>query len=107
MPDTKRYPNPWVFGPAIIGLIIGGWLGYFIAALSGSSTAGSIVAAAVAALSSAVGVAIVAVLAIRSFDEWRYAAAEGRPAPQVGCEMPNSDPMHPDTDTTENQEPRT
>lgn len=88
----RRYPNPWVFGPATVGMIIGAWLGYFIAELSGAGTALAVVAAAVSGIAAAVGVGTVAVLAIRSFDEWRIAAEGGLPAPEVGCEVPPSDP---------------
>jgi hypothetical protein len=87
----KRYPNPWVFGPAAIGLAIGGWLGYFIAELSGTGTAAAVALAVLAGLSAAVGVGIVAVLALRSFDEWRTAEEQGLPAPGVGCEAPEPD----------------
>ncbi|MDF1594535.1 MAG: hypothetical protein P1T08_00370 [Acidimicrobiia bacterium] len=84
----RRYPNPWVFGPATVGLIIAAWLGYFIAKLSGSGPSAAVAFAAVAGLVAAVGVAVVAVLAIRSFDEWKTAQEQGLPAPEVGCEVP-------------------
>jgi hypothetical protein len=87
----KRYPNPWVFGPAVIGMVIGGWLGYFIAELSGTGTVVAVVLAALAGLAAAVGVGIVAVLALRSFDEWKIAEERGVPPPGVGCEVPDPD----------------
>ena len=87
----KRYPNPWVFGPALIGLIIGAWLGYFISELSGTGTFLAVVIAALTGLVAAAGVGIVAVLAIRSFDEWRTAQERGLPPPTVGCEVPDPD----------------
>lgn len=87
----KRYPNPWVFGPAAIGMAIGGWLGYFIAELSGTGTVAAVALAVLAGLAAAIGVGIVAVLALRSFDEWKTAEERGLPAPGVGCEVPEPD----------------
>ncbi len=84
----RRYPNPWVFVPALGGMVIAGWLGYFFAELSGSGTAVALVVAVVAGIAAALGVGTVAVLAIRSFDEWRSAERDGRPPPEVGCEVP-------------------
>jgi len=82
----RRYPNPWVFGPAAIGLLIGGWLGYFIAELSGTGTGLALALAAISGLAAATGVGIVAVLALRSFAEWKKAEEQGLPPPGVGCE---------------------
>lgn len=90
----RRSPNPWVFIPALAGMVIGGWLGYFFAELSGSGTALALVVAALAGIAAAFGVGTVAVLAIRSFEEWRAAEREGRPAPGVGCEVPEQESEH-------------
>lgn len=87
----RRYPNPWVFLPALIGLVIGAWLGYFIAELSGSGTALAIALALLSGVAAAFGVGVVAVLAIRSFDEWKTAQERGLPPPTVGCEVPDPD----------------
>ena len=87
----RRYPNPWVFGPAGLGLIIGAWLGYFIAELSGTGTVAAVAIAAITGISAAIGVGIVSVLAIRSFAEWKIAEEKGAPAPGVGCEVPEPD----------------
>lgn len=86
-----RYPNPWVFLPALVGLVIGAWLGYFIASLSGSGTALAVVLAVLSGTAAAFGVGVVAVLAIRSFDEWKTAQERGLPPPTVGCEVPPQD----------------
>ena len=87
----RRYPNPWVFGPATVGLAIAAWLGYFLAKLSGAGSASAVLTAVVSGLVAAIGVGIVAVLAIRSFAEWKHAQEQGLPAPGVGCEVPDPD----------------
>lgn len=88
---VRRYPNPWVFVPSAVGFVIAAWLGYFLAELSGTGTALAVIIAIVAGVVAAFGVGTVAVLAIRSFAEWRAAEEEGRPAPGVGCEVPEPD----------------
>lgn len=88
---VRRYPNPWVFIPAAVGFVIAGWLGYFLAELSGTGTAPAVAIAVVAGILAAFGVGTVAVLAIRSFAEWRAAEEQGLPAPGVGCEVPEAD----------------
>ena len=94
-----RHLNPWVLWPVLIAGSVGGVIGWIVTAIScqpATCVATSGAVAVVAALVSALGVGVVAVLAIRSLAEWREAQDRGLPAPEVGCEVP----PEPDRPTT-------
>ena len=88
---TRRYPNPWFVIPTLFGTIIGAGLGWSVtsatcgqAACNGWAT----VAAIVSGLIGMFGVGTVAVLAIRSAEEFQRASSAGEPEPGPGCEVP-------------------
>lgn len=86
----KRYPNPWVVGPAIIGGILGGSIAYALTACSGFCGSGLFWGTAIGLLT-AIGFGTVAVLADRSIGEWREATARGLEPPSPGCEVPEEE----------------
>ncbi len=90
-----RLPNPWVLIPVLIGTIIGGVIGWSVTTVScrpaGCSTAAVLVGFGTA-LGTAIGVLIVAVLALRSLNEWQQATRRGEEPPGPGCEVPQPDP---------------
>ncbi|MDH3259722.1 MAG: hypothetical protein OEM81_13070 [Acidimicrobiia bacterium] len=92
----RRLPNPWVLIPVALGFVIGGFIGWSVTTVScrpdGCVTAASLVGAG-AALSTAVGVLVVAVLVLRSLNEWQQAVRRGEEPPGPGCEVtqPNGD----------------
>ena len=70
----RRLPNPWVTVPTLLAGIAGGVVGYLVTDAScgpGSCGLAAAITAVVAGLVIAGGVAVVAVLALRSLDEHR------------------------------------
>jgi hypothetical protein len=90
-----RLPNPWVLIPVMVGAVIGGVIGWSVTTV-GCEPNGCAVAAAivggVAALATAAGILVVAVLALRSLNEWQQATQRGEEPPGPGCEVPQPDP---------------
>jgi hypothetical protein len=91
----RRYPNPWVAVPVLIGFLIGGIIGWSVTTVScgpeGCPTAAVLVAIG-SALLTAAGVLVVTVLVIRSLAEWQAASRKGEEPPGPGCEVPQPDP---------------
>lgn len=91
----RRLPNPWVLIPVVIGGLIGGLIGWSVTTVScrpdGCVTMAVLVGMG-AALVTAGGVLVVAVLAIRSLNEWQEAERRGEEPPGPGCEGPQPDP---------------
>ena len=90
----RRLPNPWVLIPVALGFVIGGLIGWSVTTVScrpdGCVTMAVLVGVG-AALVTAAGVLVVAVLAIRSLNEWQQAASRGEESPGPGCEVPQPD----------------
>ena len=90
----RRLPNPWVLIPVALGFVIGGLIGWSVTTVScrpdGCVTMAVLVGIG-AALVTAAGVLVVAVLAIRSLNEWQQAAGRGEEPPGPGCEVPQPD----------------
>ena len=66
-------PNPWVWGPTAAGFVVGaviGWIVTRLGCLPEGCLAWQVVAALLTGFGAAVGIMIVAVLAVRSFEEW-------------------------------------
>ena len=93
----QRLPNPWVLIPVIVGAAIGGVIGWSVTTVScrpaGCPTAAVLVGVG-AALATAAGILVVAVLALRSLNEWQQATQRGEEPPGPGCEVPQPDPEH-------------
>lgn len=69
-----RLPNPRIAAPILLAATAGGVVGYSVTDAScapGSCPVAAVSVAVIAALGTAVGVAVVVVLAVRSFAEWR------------------------------------
>lgn len=89
--DRRRVPSPWVTIPTLLGGILGGSLGYSLTRIlctSGTCLTSSIVTGVLGGLAAAGGFATVAILALRSIQEWQGAKEAGQPPPTVGCEVP-------------------
>lgn len=86
----RRYPNPWVVGPALVGGALGGAIAYALVQCEGLCLRG-VTWAVAAGLATAFGFGTVAVLADRSIAEWRSAAEHGVEPPGPGCEVPEGD----------------
>jgi hypothetical protein len=70
----RRFPNPWVAVPVLVAGIAGGVVGYLVTDAScapGSCALAAGITAVLAGAIIAAGVGVVAVLALRSFDEHR------------------------------------
>ncbi len=91
----RRLPNPWVLIPVLLGTVIGGVIGWSVTTVScrpeGCVTSAVLVGIG-SALVTAVGVLVVAVLALRSLNEWQQAVRRGEEPPGPGCEVPQPDP---------------
>lgn len=91
----RRLPNPWVLIPVLLGLVIGGIIGWSVTTVTcrpeGCVTAAALVGVG-AAVVTAAGVLVVAVLALRSINEWQQAVRRGQEPPGPGCEVPQPDP---------------
>lgn len=91
----QRLPNPWVLIPVTVGAVIGGVIGWSVTTVScrpaGCPTAAALVGVG-AALVTAAGILVVAVLALRSLNEWQQASQRGEEPPGPGCEVPRPDP---------------
>lgn len=99
-----RRPNPWIIGPAVAMGIAGVIIGRAVARASCSAghdpalgpppncTGAEWGVAIAVGLTVFVGVLIVAVLAARSFEEWRRHTDSGSPPPGPGCEAPEETP---------------
>ena len=91
----QRLPNPWVLIPVIVGAAIGGVIGWSVTTVScrpaGCPTAAVLVGVG-AAIATAAGILVVAVLALRSLNEWQQATQRGEEPPGPGCEVPQPDP---------------
>ena len=91
----RRLPNPWVLIPVLLGTVIGGAIGWSVTTVScrpeGCVTAAVLVGVG-SALVTAIGVLVVAVLVLRSLNEWQQAVRRGEEPPGPGCEVPQPDP---------------
>jgi uncharacterized membrane protein len=91
----RRLPNPWVLIPVALGFVIGGVIGWSVTTVScrpeGCVTGAALVGVG-AAVATAAGVLVVAVLALRSLNEWQQAARRGEDPPGPGCEVSRPDP---------------
>ena len=70
----RRIPNPWILIPAVVAATGGAVVGYFVTDASCGTSSCPALAGTVAAISgiaTAVGIGVVAVLALKSFAEWR------------------------------------
>ncbi len=83
-------PNPWFFVPVAVSLALGFGLGWMMAGVScgGSCPVSQWVTALIVGIGIAGGVGVVAVLGIRSMDEYRVAQDRGQEPPGPGCEVP-------------------
>ncbi|HDH03743.1 MAG TPA: hypothetical protein ENH15_05810 [Actinobacteria bacterium] len=84
-----RSSNPWVLAALVVALLAGGFIGGIVTAISCSPNTCLPNVVAIALLSgivTAIGVGVVAVLAVRSLGEWRTAGEQGTPLPEPGCE---------------------
>jgi len=88
--SVRRYPNPWVFIPALGGGLLGGGIAYALAACE-RLCLGGLLWGIVIGVATAVGFGTVAVLADRSIGEWRAAAAQSKPHPSPGSELSDDD----------------
>jgi len=90
----RRLPNPWVMIPVMIALVIGGVIGWSVTTVScrpdGCAASAALIGIG-AAVATAVGVLVVAVLALRSLNEWQQAVRRGEEPPGPGCEVPQPD----------------
>jgi hypothetical protein len=80
--------------PVLIGFAIGGVIGWSVMTVGCRPDGCVPLAAAVgagAAFVTAAGVLVVAVLAIRSLNEWQQANSRGEEPPGPGCEVPHTD----------------
>lgn len=94
MSDRRRVPSPWVMLPTLIGGLVGGMIGYSltrILCVEGSCMPSSVIVGLLSGLGAAVGFGTIAVLALRSIQEWQSAKTVGGPMPTVGCEVPEDD----------------
>lgn len=91
----RRLPNPWVLIPVLLGAVIGGVIGWSVTTVS-CRPQGCVPAAVLVGIGSglvtAIGVLVVAVLVLRSLNEWQQAVRRGEEPPGPGCEVPQPDP---------------
>lgn len=90
----RRFPNPWVLIPVVAGFVIGGVIGWSVTTVScrpDGCSAQAVLVGVGAALVTAAGVLVVAVLALRSLNEWQQALRRGEEPPGPGCEVPQAD----------------
>ena len=93
----RRRPNPWFFLPVVLGLAIGGVLGWLIAGVGCTDCVASQASFGVlGALVIGAGVGVVMVLVIRSLDEHNERTAQGLPDVGVGCEVPDDGDSAPE-----------
>jgi hypothetical protein len=91
----RRRPNPWFFLPVLLGIAIGGVLGWLIVGVGcDDCVASQATFAGIGGLVIGSGVGVVMVLVIRSLDEHKARSEQGLPDVGVGCEVPEE----PDTD---------
>ena len=86
----RRFPNPWVLIPVLIGLVVGGVIGWSVTTVSCRPDGCGLEAGLVgvgAALATGIGVLVVAVLVIRSLSEWQEANRRGEEPPGPDCEV--------------------
>ncbi len=81
--------SPWVALSVILAFLAGGFIGWMVTAISCQPescvmTAGGVGLAT--GIITAIGVGVVAALAVKSLGEWRSAAEQRREAPGPGCE---------------------
>jgi high-affinity Fe2+/Pb2+ permease len=91
----RRFPNPWVLIPVLLGAAIGGVIGWSVTTVScrpDSCVTGAVLVGIGSALVTAIGVLVVAVLVLRSLNEWQQAVRKGEEPPGPGCEVPQPDP---------------
>lgn len=83
-------PNPWFFLPVLASALLGGALGWMMAGVScgGACWVSQSITAVLVGGSIAAGVGVVAVLGIRSMDEYRRSQELGQEPPGPGCEVP-------------------
>lgn len=70
-------PNPWIAVPVVVSTVAGWIIGYFVIQAScapNACTAGAVSIGLLAAAGAGGGVAVVAILAVRSIAEWREQA---------------------------------
>jgi hypothetical protein len=84
-------PNPWVWVPVVFGFGVGaviGWVVTGLTCLPDGCLGWQVLSALAVGLGAAVGVLVVAVLAIRSFEEWHQVRNRDHPPRSPGCEAP-------------------
>lgn len=92
--NGRRFPNPWVVIPVVVGGIIGGLIGWSVVSVGcrpSTCVAASVATGFLAGLATAAGVLVVVVLAIRSLAEWQEASRTGDQPAGPGCEVPRND----------------
>ena len=92
---NRRLPNPWILIPVLLGAAIGGVIGWSVTTVScrpGSCVTSAVLVGIGSALVTAIGVLVVAVLVLRSLNEWQQAVRKGEEPPGPGCEVPQPDP---------------
>ena len=70
----SRMPNPWIAVPVLIAAAGGGAVGFFVTDAScapGTCVAAASLAGALAAVVAGLGIGVIAVLALKSLDEFR------------------------------------
>lgn len=88
----RRFPNPWVGIPVLIGTAVGWFVGSRVAGLScgtGGCRGQEILWGTIGALVGFVGVLVVAVLAVRSLAEWAALSEAERAGRRRRDEPPN------------------
>ena len=94
MTGRRRFPSPWITVPTLAGGLVGGMIGYSLTRIlcsAGTCMPSSITIGLLTGLVAAAGFGTIAVLALRSIQEWQSAKDAGEPMPTVGCEVPEKD----------------
>jgi hypothetical protein len=92
--ERRRFPSPWVTIPTLLGGILGGSLGFSLTRIlctSGTCLTSSIATGVLGSLVAAGGFATVAILALRSIQEWQGTKDAGQPPSGAEREVPESD----------------
>ena len=94
---TRRRPNPWIVGPALVAGIAAGVLGWVVTDVSCRVEVDGVIqhcrgwsslVAIISGVGTAIGMLVVLVLVYRSIAEYREAQSRGIDPPGPGCEVP-------------------